>query len=870
MKTIIFLILLISELCFGGSPWVFGPGGPKSLQSLSDGLCKSTSNVLTCGASIPLSSILGTANTFAGFDGSGALESVPGFSIDTTSGGQSIALTEHPNNGGGYTVHQSSVNFEPLQNSPNENWNIYNLFINMDSTNSGFTQGTSGNAVQALNVGFNHGTTGSTGALISYNASNSLGNGTDPVTIKGFGFFAGGGATNSGVTIDGQVFGMSFAPSFQSGSIMGSSQNTQAFFDGSQFSVPENSHFSFNGSPGINQINNNNNYTGVSIGPNIGTLQGNAGATGFSYGPTIGTINSGGVVGLFQNPSVTAMNSSSYSHGVDIYGVYPSSAGNIYGMQISPNISGGNANFWGITIGPNGGATLPQVNGMSIDLTQINSPAQKIGLTVNDGKIQVQTNYHTDILPASPGFAAMNQVNDEFWIKPGNPMSSTAMVANNFQGTFAAQDDMGPDGFGGFLGFVHLWNLENGGVAVGKTVDTLTMQVNGFSVADLSGVPITDGGTITNMNMFLNIGVAPAGGSLNVTNLYGFRTSPIFGLFATNAWAIYDESSAENYLNRLSIDTTDKKVYSDSKISIGDQTVLTGDNHAGIRNIRQVTDPASRAIDAAFTGYEAGTFTADNTAAIIGLHLTTKVNVASTKTIGGMAGVFNGVSRAESGDDGSVPFGFGFATGLTSGNSTTKNTALYASYFAGFHSIDSNANQVSAMYDFYAQASSIGAGAVTNRYGIVVEPDSGYVKKNWLADQTIVGGTSIGSPDSNDSLLIQEGHLNSKQASAPSGAANANAGTGATCVVTGTDTAFSIDLTEGSAAWASGAQCDVTFNKTYATAPRCTFSSDNARAASAIANIYQGITTSVYSLSFVAADTGANEYIVDVHCIGGN
>ena len=46
----------------------------------------------------------GTPNTFTGFDGAGDLYTIPGFNIDTTSGGMNINITEEPDDLGGLTL----------------------------------------------------------------------------------------------------------------------------------------------------------------------------------------------------------------------------------------------------------------------------------------------------------------------------------------------------------------------------------------------------------------------------------------------------------------------------------------------------------------------------------------------------------------------------------------------------------------------------------------------------------------------------------------------------------------------------------------------------------------------------------------------
>jgi hypothetical protein len=110
-----------------------------------------------------------------------------------------------------------------------------------------------------------------------------------------------------------------------------------------------------------------------------------------------------------------------------------------------------------------------------------------------------------------------------------------------------------------------------GGVATTKTVDTITGTLIGFSVADLSGLSITDGGTVNTGNMLTIIGFTPSGGSITVNELYGVNIASAFGSFATDSWGFFNNSDTENYFKKsLAIGTTSTKVTnSDIAFEIG-------------------------------------------------------------------------------------------------------------------------------------------------------------------------------------------------------------------------------------------------------------------------------------------------------------
>lgn len=695
---------------------------------------------------------LGSPNTFAYFDGTSKLQTLSGFSVDTTTGGALVGLTEQPDNLGGFSVHSWTTNFDPLQNSPNENWNIFNMGVNLDVNDSGFTQGTNGNAVQILNTGFNHQGTGDTGRLIHLNSSDNIGDGVNPITIGGIAYGAGGGTVNSGVTIDGQVQGYGIALTTNALAVAGASYNYQAFFDGSQIGFASNNHVSFNGAPTIASINNNSNYEGLKISPNITTLTGNATFYGAAFTPTITTIGAtGGVNGVYVNPIITTMGATSFYHGADIYGTVTTSSGSIIGVNVSQTVNGGSATYTGLSINPQGVATLPSITGINIDLTGLASSAsKKTALGINGGFISQNAEWTpTSALTVEVG----NSINPTAHVLSGAPLTGTDPLITVFSSSLYAEDDiaLGPASYG-----VGLF-VAGGQVAVvlGKTVDEVNAVIAGF------GFPVqSTGGTVTSASMFKTGAPVSAGGTLVITNLYGLNVTSGFSAAATNAWGFFiDDATTENYLSRLAIATTTKKVVNsayglnvgdstnDILSGFGDTTLTTGDLRAKVRVGYGGTDPsvitaASRlgflsTLDFAFT---------DNSAInLINNYQINKVDVATTKTLSGaIANHYSIISRDEVSDAGTVNFTAGYVGAITQ-SSVAKTTDFYATFMSAFHDIDTN-GVITDMYDFYAKASTIGVGGVTNRYGIVVEPDANYTKINWLSGFNKIGGSSYSVP----------------------------------------------------------------------------------------------------------------------------
>ena len=500
----------------------------------------------------------GSPNNLPYFDSNGNLADWPNLTRNTISGGLDISLTQQPNNGGGNTVHNWAHFFEPLQNSPNENWNIFNVPVYLDNNNSGFDQGSISNTVQLWNAAIIHQGIGNVGGLTFHNEGFQIGNGTDPITVKTLNVFNGYGNINANVTLDGGVLGYGMGINVNAAAAITGNFYINAFYDYNNIQTPITSYASANFSPNITEIQNNSGMTVVSLSPQIGTLTGNASANGVNFSPTITTMGANaGVTGSIFNPNIGSA-VAGYVHGLDIYGIIPTLNGNFSGVNIGPTISAGTGDFYGVNLTPSGGAPLTNVIGLNVDLTNLSSPQQKKGLTINDGALQVISNYDTSVLPASPGFASMNQLTGLFQVAAGHPMTSTLVFANQLSVNALFYDDMGPDGFGGFGGFSNLGLATQISVQSGKTVDTINSVVAAFSVPAIAG----DGGTVTNATSYLAGGVFPGGGNLTVANLFGLKVPSGFSTLATNAWGLYiDDASTENYISKsLVIGGSTKKV----------------------------------------------------------------------------------------------------------------------------------------------------------------------------------------------------------------------------------------------------------------------------------------------------------------------
>lgn len=181
------------------------------------------------------------------------------------------------------------------------------------------------------------------------------------------------------------------------------------------------------------------------------------------------------------------------------------------------------------------------------------------------------------------------------------------------------------------------------------------------------------------------------------------------------------------------------------RLDLGNPGAVSGDLQSRFRNQFTATDPTGSAVynnnfnDLRFT------FTDDSPANMLNNQSQLIVSIDAGKTVSGLA--FNHyalLGRGDSADAGSLGMSGGYLASLTHGGNAAKHTSSWAAFQHSFDSIGSD-GLVDDLYDVWAQASSPGAGGITRRHGIVLEPDANYTKDNWLSGTTVLGGVS-GAP----------------------------------------------------------------------------------------------------------------------------
>jgi len=258
---------------------------------------------------------------------SGTVEGLPGLFRDTIWGGlqQSLTLNANDNNLN-YNLNDFAIDIVPLQDSPNDSSSLINLRINLDPTSTGFNYGINGDAARILTTNIFHNGTGDIGGINFISNNFTLGNGTDPLSVKGFSYAYGFGFVNAGVSIVGPMQGYGFQPGFDAAAtITPGSAYLNAFYD--TVNAPSTvfgSYTAFLSSQNLGGIANNSNYAGVQISPNIADLQGNAGFTGVGIYSTVTSSGTGSWNGVRISPqAVDTFNAFGISVDMSNATVYP-------------------------------------------------------------------------------------------------------------------------------------------------------------------------------------------------------------------------------------------------------------------------------------------------------------------------------------------------------------------------------------------------------------------------------------------------------------------------------------------------------------------------------------------------------------------
>lgn len=451
----------------------------------------------------PASFAPGTPNTLTRYDAGGSPVSfVPSY-INALSGLSMDYDLEPDDEMGGTNLNSLSADIRPLQDSPDQAYTMNSTFVNLDPDSSGFTFGTNGNAITAQAINFAHDGTGDVGTLVFHSQYADLGNGTDPVDVKGFAYSFGFAQVNPGATISGAVQGYVFSPNFAVGSFISSSTYIQGLADNSNIQTSVPNYSSFAAGPNLLSVANNNNYSGLNLNPQIADFLGNASGFGIAIAGNWGEFDTGSWSGINVNPTITDVDNAT--------GIY--------------------VNMDNVT----------STNKKAIDVK---------GDAAIDGSLSFT------------GALSIGQLNAFYGSNPvdggGNPLTlhglTSGMTALN--GTTTANGDAIGVNTAMLITMQTNSTVTSGAFQLGFTALALPCVVETHTGSDLdyaSGVTAainlvgsSTGGTIGELRIFRSVPIP--NGITTVTKSFGYFYHEPFGGVATDSWGLYILDGQKNYV----------------------------------------------------------------------------------------------------------------------------------------------------------------------------------------------------------------------------------------------------------------------------------------------------------------------------------
>lgn len=550
----------------------------------------------------------GSNNTVAYYDGSGDLSSATALTIDTTSLGLSTFRVQQPNGNPSYFAFNSdNMNLEPLQNSPNETWGVRNVNVGLDTANSGFTIGTSaGQCLNMFSQNVTHNGTSDVGGIDFIKQTFSIGNGTDPIDIKGVGYAYGFGQFNANVNINGPMQGYGFQFNVNAAATVDPTTFTTGFYDACNVACTVPNWNSFSAGPVLAEIANNSNYSAFNCNANIASFAGNSNFNGLVIGGTYGTFTTGSWSGISVNPSSVTM--TNYAQGIyvsmDNVTVYAGTVATlvIQDLTIASDLPSTTANTVTIEYTPGGTAGSEVVSNIGLAITvQIDSGVstatqvaaalnaypfftQNLNVTIsgvgsNPQVTQAATNLAGGTDPGSKkaayldgdveitgaltfgGALSIGKLNafssDPVIDGGGAPTTIHSLISAPTvaaSATIANADTLGINTASlitignnatvtsSFLGITALGLPAVLSMGTGSTIDRVTAAAFALSL-DGSAT----GGTVADLELCRALAIP--NGVTTITRLYGFKMDLPFGDPGTTTWGVYISPTVTNWMS---------------------------------------------------------------------------------------------------------------------------------------------------------------------------------------------------------------------------------------------------------------------------------------------------------------------------------
>jgi hypothetical protein len=457
-----------------------------------------------------LSWLVGNNNSFTGFDSTGTMISVPGYSWDQTTSALNGNLTVDPFVSS-YTLYGFNTQANPTADTVNAVTNVQ-FQTGCGTDNSGFACGnptTGAGGLYGITNNLNSNNKSPAGHLQQYNGYSQIGNGVDPITVHDIGGIASGQTLASGVTLQyvNQITNNLQAPA------------------GSQLST-------YTGLAEYSNINHLlQNYSGIQNSATIATLDGYY--NGFLDSAQVTTVN-GGYNSVSLSPGITTMRGS--YNGVNISPNVTNAALTAEVFQITtvadvaqslagkyltfcdPNTDGGTC--WAPWFKVSGTGTAPVLSGYTLIEVDINT---------NDSASVVGTTLYTAVNALTVNLT---------WVDSGTGIvTGTAINAGGSQQANAQDSGFAVimTTFGGGDGQAYGININMGnatGFAAGSTQAinaTGDVQIDGYLNTNHGFAMVDNGGTQANPVNSINTDFTIAPG-VTVNNADSFGFGPISSL----------------------------------------------------------------------------------------------------------------------------------------------------------------------------------------------------------------------------------------------------------------------------------------------------------------------------------------------------
>ena len=398
-------------------------------------------------------------------------------------------------------LHVRNAQFNPTVASPNATRQYRNSFLEIDTDSDGFAFGTSGTALTASATTIKHFGTSNVGTLAINSGNFELGNGTDPISVKGFSFSYGFGSVGAGVTINGPVQGYGIQPNFNASATIDPATYFQGFYETSNCQTTwTGSWASFIASPSLAELSGAN-LTAININPSVSQVSDNGSINLLGVSANIGTMDSGTYFnGVLINPTIASVD------GATLLGVYTD---NVTGTNVKALDIRGDVNIQG-DLHLSGGFNYNGPLQLYDSYTLISQTAGTVGMTFN--------------FISQPTVAASATLTNADYL--GVNTASLIQVGDNASVTT-------------FLTGISALGLPAvATIGSGAVVDRVAGAT--FALSLDAGAPA--GGTI--QNVMLGQALAIPNGGTTVDRLYGWFADMPFGTVGTDSWGVYIKPAA--------------------------------------------------------------------------------------------------------------------------------------------------------------------------------------------------------------------------------------------------------------------------------------------------------------------------------------